>query len=112
MNQTEIGYRIKQSRKMQKLTQEKLAELVSVSPHYIYEIEKGLKSMSLSTLADIASTLNISTDYLLFGTDYILSSPSEEKVPVDRLNYLLTNLSPQQRDNIADILSALLPHLK
>ena len=112
MNQIELGLRIKQCRKIKKLTQENLAELIDVSPHYIYEIEKGLKTMSLPTLVDISSALGLSTDYLLFGTQSVPVIGSEEKHPSDRLNQLLQNLSPQQRDNLADILVALLPHLK
>lgn len=112
MNQIELGLRIKQCRKMHKLTQEQLAELTNVSPHYIYEIEKGLKTMSLPTLIDISSVLNASTDYLLFGANNSSSVYSSKELPYDRLNLLLQNLSPQQRDNLADIMSVLLPHLK
>ena len=112
MNQSELGLRIKQCRKMKKLTQENLAELVDVSPHYIYEIERGLKNMSLSIFAEIAFALNISTDYLLFGMDSSRLGLSVRDIPVDRLNLLLQVLSPAQRDNLADILSVLLPHLK
>lgn len=112
MNQTEVGFRIKQCRKIKKLTQENLAELINVSPHYIYEIEKGMKTMSLPTLVDIASALELSTDYLLFGTQSASITMSEKKCSFDRLNQLLQNLSPQQRDNVADILEAVLPHLK
>lgn len=108
MNQIELGLRIKQCRKMQKLTQEQLAELIDVSAHYIYEIEKGLKTMSLPKLVDIASVLNVSVDYLLLG---INNGPSKS-LPCDRLSLLLQNLSPQQRDSLADIMSVLLPHLK
>lgn len=112
MNQIELGFRIKQCRKMHKLTQEQLAELANVSPHYIYEIEKGLKTMSLSTLIDITSVLNVSIDYLLFGTNNNSSVCYSRELPYDRLGLLLQNLSPQQRDNLADIMSVLLPHLK
>lgn len=112
MNQIELGLRIKQCRKMQGLTQEKLAELIDVSLHYIYELEKVLKCMSLTTLIDIALALNMSTDYLLFGTQASSNASPTEDIPFDRLNLLLKNLSPQQRDNLADILSVLLPKLK
>lgn len=112
MNQIELGLRIKQCRKMHKLTQEQLAELTNVSLHYIYEIEKGLKMMSLPMLIDISSVLNVSIDYLLFGTNSNSSVYSSKDMPYDRLNLLLQNLSPQQRDNLADIMSVLLPHLK
>lgn len=112
MNQTELGLRIKQCRKMQHLTQENLAELIDVSPHYIYELEKGLKCMSLATLVDISTALNLSTDYLLFGAQHSSTSTFPEEIPVDRLSLLLRNLTPQQRDNLSDILSVLLPRLK
>lgn len=106
MNHIELGTRIKQCRKSKKMTQEKLAESINVSPHYIYEIEKGIKSMSLPILADIATTLNVSTDYLLFGTH------NTENIPLDNLNLIIQTLSPQKRDNLADILTTLLPYLK
>lgn len=111
MNQVVLGYRIKQCRKMRNLTQEKLAESINVSPHYIYEIEKGLKTMSLYTLADIATALDISTDYLLFGVYDSSYSFTTKGVPIDRLDKLLQDLSPQERDITADILSDILPHL-
>ncbi len=112
MNQIELGLRIKQRRKMKKLTQENLAELINVSPHYVYEIEKGLKTMSLSTLVDVSTALNISTDYLLFGTQPVSASSTTEIIPSDKLNSILQNLSPQKRDDIANILSVLLQYLK
>ena len=49
------------------ISQEMLAELVGVTPHYIYEIERGMKSMSIDTLANISKSLQISADYILFG---------------------------------------------
>ena len=50
MNLIAIGNRIKQSRKKQNYTQESPAEKLEVSPHYIYEIERGSKAMSLKML--------------------------------------------------------------
>lgn len=107
MNIEELGFRIKQCRKNKQLTQEKLAELIDVSPHYIYEIEKGLKCMSLTTLADIAAALNISTDYLLFGTQ---EYSSQEQI--DQLDLILNGLTDQKRQNIAEVIKLLLPYLK
>lgn len=48
-----IGKRVKTARTEHKLICEKLAEIVNVTPHYIYEIERGMKAMSLETLANI-----------------------------------------------------------
>lgn len=110
MNQSELGLRIKQCRKSNKLTQEQLAEIINVSPHYIYEIEKGMKSMSLSTLAELSIVLHVSTDYLLFGMNVIFDSSNFSQY--DRLDNLTRNLTTQKRDSLADIISAMLPHLK
>lgn len=103
-----LGLRIKKIRKLKKLTQEKLAELINVSPHYIYEIEKGMKSMSLSTLVDISTVLNISTDYLLFGKQM----QNGDDLNLDQLETLLQSLSPQKRDHIAQVLLAIIPYIK
>lgn len=106
MDIMELGKRIKHCRKTSNLTQEKLAELIDVSPHYIYEIEKGLKCMSLPTLIDISKTLNISTDYLLFGRT--LSSPPDAN---DHLKSVLEYIPLQKRDNIAEVITLLLPYI-
>ena len=55
MDLKEIGARIKHCRQEQDLTQEKFAELINASPHYVYEIERGIKTMSLSTLDRIST---------------------------------------------------------
>ena len=67
LDYVKIGNRIKIKRKEQKLTQEKLSEIIDVSPSYISEIERGTSISSLSTISKIAETLNTSLDYLVFG---------------------------------------------
>lgn len=103
-----LGLRIKEIRKQQRLTQEMLAERINVSPHYVYEIERGLKNMSLATLADISCALNVSTDYLLFG-----HTIHEESEPaIDQLDLLIQSLPPQKRQNLNYILEVMIPYLK
>lgn len=67
LNYVEIGKRIKTKRKELQLTQEKLSEIIDVSPSYISEIERGCSITSLATITKIAQTLNLSLDYLIFG---------------------------------------------
>lgn len=67
LNYVEIGKRIKIKRKEQKLTQEKLSEIIDVSPSYVSEIERGSSIASLATITKIAETLDLSLDYLIFG---------------------------------------------
>ncbi len=67
LNYKEIGKRIKIRRKEANLTQEKLSEIIDVSPSYISEIERGSSICSLATITNIADTINASLDYLVFG---------------------------------------------
>ncbi|MBD8922906.1 XRE family transcriptional regulator [bacterium] len=67
LNYIEIGKRIKIKRKELNLTQEKLSEIIDVSPSYISEIERGSSICSLATITNIAHTLNTSLDYLVLG---------------------------------------------
>lgn len=67
MNLKAIGNRIKEQRMMKKISQEKLAELVDVTPSYISNIESGNRIGSLSTMMEIARVLDSSLDYLLLN---------------------------------------------
>ena len=110
MDLKEIGCRIKTIRKSNRLTQEQLAELINVSPHYIYEIEKGLKKMSLDTLTSLSSSLNVSADYILFG--YSPEPSGQEYKYFDQLDQLLQLLTHTQRKSITKIIQTILPLLK
>ena len=49
------------------LTQEKLSEIIDVSPSYVSEIERGSSIASLATICKIANSLNCSLDYIVLG---------------------------------------------
>ncbi len=103
MNLVEIGGRIKAYRKSLGISQEKLAEMVFVSPHYIYEIERGTKSMSLETLINLSEALKLSTDYILFGDCPGETTPLSEQL--DKLNL-------EQRQRVESAFKLLLPYIK
>lgn len=67
LNYKEIGKRIKIKRQKINLTQEKLSEIIDVSPSYISEIERGSSIPSLATICKIADTLDCNLDYITFG---------------------------------------------
>jgi transcriptional regulator with XRE-family HTH domain len=62
-----IGERIRNQRVQLNITREKMAEILDISPLFVYNIEVGSRGMSLNTLAKLAQVLRISTDYILFG---------------------------------------------
>lgn len=102
MNLAEIGGRIKARRRSMGISQEKLSEMVSVSPHYIYEIERGMKSMSLETLIGLSEALNLSTDYILFGEQ------TSERYSLARQ---WSELSDEQRKRAESAFAAILPYI-
>ena len=82
----EIGLRLKQLRKENSLTQEKLAEMLGISQKHYSEAERGITGLSVKHLIQISDILSVSLDYLLKG--YISKHSSE---PVKN-NMLINNL--------------------
>ena len=62
MNYTRMGMKIRMYRRMLGLTQEQLAESVSVSTSFIGHIERGTRKASLETLEGICIALKVSMD--------------------------------------------------
>ena len=62
-----IGQRIKQARRRRGLTQERLAEVLSVSVGYISQIERGVTKISLDTLAAVSASLDCELAELVTG---------------------------------------------
>lgn len=103
MNLVEIGARIKAYRKSIGISQEKLAEMINVSPHYIYEIERGTKTMSLETFVTLSEALNLSTDYILFGN---------KKDDTVSLTVQLSKMDEEQRTRAESAFKAILPYIR
>lgn len=90
-----VGERVRAERQKHGLSQEKLAELCSISVSFLGHIERGTRKMSLETLVQLASTLNIGADYLLFGkpepldtTLILLSKQLQETTPENASKFL------------------------
>lgn len=61
-----IGLNVKIARLKKGLTQEQLAELMNIHLTYIARIETGKINMSLGKILELANTLNIDINKLLF----------------------------------------------
>lgn len=66
VNNKDLGNRIRKIRKEKYLTQFALAEEIGVSPNFLGDVERGVKSPSLETIVCLANVLDVSLDYLLF----------------------------------------------
>ncbi|EHB65230.1 helix-turn-helix domain protein [Paenibacillus lactis 154] len=61
--------RIRELRKEQGLSGPKLAEMLSITPTYLYELEKEKKRLSADMASKIAGIFTVSVDYLLGVVD-------------------------------------------
>lgn len=64
----EMANRIKSRRKSLDFTQEQFAELIGISSSSYTRIENAFQKPSLDTLIKISKNLNISLDYIVFGS--------------------------------------------
>lgn len=62
-----VGSRLAQRRKEKGLSQPELGDIVGITKNHISQFENG-GSVSLEVLLDICDALDITPDYLLFGT--------------------------------------------
>lgn len=65
----EMGYRIYNLRVVRGYSRERLSGLADISVKFLYEIETGKKSFSVNTLIKLSGALDISSDYILTGSD-------------------------------------------
>ena len=64
---SQIGRRLREKREQAGYTREKLAELCSLSPRFIANVEFGDSAFSLDSLMSVCRALSCSADYILFG---------------------------------------------
>lgn len=100
MDYKALGHRIRQQRKLMKMTQEDLASVSDVSTSYIGHIERGIKRCSLETLICICNALDITPNALLQDS---LDRPAAEPE---------MELSPANRAVLKDIVKVLREHEK
>ena len=62
-----VGVRIRELREINRYTREKFAEMVEISPKFLYEIETGQKGFSADTLYRISQGLSVNCEYILTG---------------------------------------------
>ena len=79
-NRKVIGSRIRKIRNEKGISQERLAELTSVSTNYIGIVERGEKSVTIDVLEKIASALDTTFAELLSYSEPLAKNDSPEIV--------------------------------
>lgn len=99
-----LGERIREARRAKQLTQETLAERIDVTPFYVGEIERGVKTPSLDVFVRLLEALDVSADTLL--------RDSVAAVEGDRvLNARLARLTPSQRATVYALVETYIAHM-
>ena len=94
-----IGSRIKEARKSTGMTQEKLAEALSVSVGYVSQVERGYTKISLDLLGEISGILNCKIEYLVAG-----SSISQEEYLGDEIIKAISSLNNNEKKFVYEFL--------
>lgn len=99
-----VGNRIRELREMHNYTREEMAEMVEISPKFLYEIESGKKGFSSDILCKIARTLTVSCDYIMYGEEQL----SRKNRNSEKIYCILSQLEPKQAVKIEIILKILI----
>ena len=99
----EIGKRIKELRKQKKIPQEKLAEMIGITPNYLSALERGAYNIKLDTLVQIIDCLDITADDLF--RDVIKNGYQNR---ASRLTDEVASLPEDEQRRIFEVLDALI----
>ena len=95
-----IGNNVRFIRKANKLSEEKFAELLDLSPQFISDLERGIQGISLTTMVKICNTMKCSPMVVLSNL-----------IEFDNYNNEMDNfinLSEKNQEIVKTIISALL----
>ncbi len=107
MEKTVLGKRIRERRKGQKMTLEKLSEKADISLVYLGEIERGIKMPSLNTFIKLVNALNISADELIYD-----ETKSGKYYLSDELAKAMQDLTPEQYAAVSKITITAIEQIK
>lgn len=105
-----LGMRIREERKKNKFTQEKLAERVGLSVDYIGYIERGKQTPYLKTLERIAKVLGVEVyELFLFRKD---KGRKDKEAAIKELILSVENREPMDIRFIASILQQIFERME
>lgn len=99
-NRNDLATRIKKRRKELRMTTIDVAEKIGINAHYYGTIERGDCGLSVDTLISIAVVLDLSVDYILFGT--LAPTPTENN-PVVTISRLISTCSREMQNNVVKL---------
>ena len=102
-----IGRKIQEFRKKKGMTQEKLSEIIDISPHYLSALERGVYNIKLETLVKMLNALDISADEVF--CDVVNKSCA---VSLGRLSERLDLLPTEEQQRILAVVDTMIKSLE
>ena len=101
INYAAMGERIRRARENERLSQEQLAEMCSLSTSHMGHIERGTRLPSLESIFRVSKALHVSMDYLL------TESLSPDDTLLCNINALLKNQDKLKPKTIVSTIRAI-----
>ncbi|MFY9177982.1 MAG: cupin domain-containing protein [Caldicoprobacterales bacterium] len=103
MIQDQIGAQIKKLRKKNQMTLKQLSELTGLSVGFLSQLERGMTSVAIDTLLNIASVLGVSINYFFteresHNEDPVARRHEYEIILSDKNNFIQYSLSKSLSD--------------
>lgn len=102
MVEKSVGKRIQEYRKLKGLTQDKLAEIIEISPNYLSALERGIYNINLDLLTKIINCLECTPNDLfcdVIKTGYM--------VRASRLSDMIENLPAEEQNRIFTVVETM-----
>ena len=103
----DIGVRVRRRREVLGCTREQIAERANISVQFLFDIEKGKKSMTALTIVNLAEALSVSIDFLLLG---VRDHNEQQSIEVNKerkraaIESVLSPLVPEPRELAEEML--------
>ncbi len=104
MSNALIGARIREIREQRGYTREQLAEYADISTSFLWEIEAGKKGITAQNIGKIATALDVTTDYLIYG-----STPYKENA---KINSMISALPEDLRKQVERMITVFVDALR
>lgn len=108
----QVHENIKKYRKLNNMTQEKLAAALEMDPQYYAQLERGERNFPLEKIVKICSVLHVNVEDIVDITPVENSGKESPARKLERLLPLMDTLSEKQMLVLEKFIKEILPYLK
>ena len=99
-----VGDRLRLKRTLLGFTQDQMAEKIDRATKYYADIERGSCGMSIETLLSLSSVLDMSLDYIIFGTTHNVAEAAKHSDESNAIIGILDACPPHKRQYALQLL--------